>query len=121
MMITGSRGGMTYNPNHLGRMKIAKNRRGEEGIEVPYIRLDNGRFRIITETLFSKLKGITEKRNYTDADINYMLDAERQQNLAAQQSQAGVNMSAGATKPAAQPVNNKGVNPLDQFFKPKQP
>lgn len=78
VMITGSRGGMTYNPNHLGRMKIAKNRRGEEGVEVPYIRLNNGRFRILTETLYSKLKGIAERRNYTDSDINQMLEMEQQ-------------------------------------------
>lgn len=77
-MITISKGGMTYNPNHIGRMKIAKNRRGEEGVEVPYIRLNNGRFRILTETLYSKLKGIAERRNYTDSDINQMLEMEQQ-------------------------------------------
>ena len=78
IMITISKGGMTYNPNHIGRMKIAKNRRGEEGVEVPYIRLNNGRFRILTETLYSKLKGIAERRNYTDSDINQMLEMEQQ-------------------------------------------
>lgn len=86
IMITISKGGMTYNPNHIGRMKIAKNRRGEEGVEVPYIRLNNGRFRILTETLYSKLKGIAERRNYTDSDINQMLEME-QQAMVSQSSQ----------------------------------
>lgn len=84
--ISLSRGGMKYNPNHLGRMKITKNRRGEEGIEAPYIRLNNGRFRIVSETLYSKLKGISEKRNFSDGDINAMEAEEMRQQMKIQQS-----------------------------------
>lgn len=101
--ISISKGGMSYNPNHLGRMKITKNRRGEEGVEVPYIRLNNGRFRILTESLYSKLKGITERRNYTDSDINQMIEAEKQQ--AAMNNPSNPNQS-----------QSQVVNPLQQYF-----
>lgn len=101
--ISISKGGMSYNPNHLGRMKITKNRRGEEGVEVPYIRLNNGRFRILTESLYSKLKGISERRNYTDSDINQMIEAEKQQMAMNNPSNPNQNQS-------------QAVNPLQQYF-----
>lgn len=76
VLITISKGGLRYNPNHLGRMKIPKNRRGEEGIEVPYIRLNNGRFKIITENIYAQLIQIEGKRYFTDADINLLISNE---------------------------------------------
>lgn len=87
-------------------MKIAKNRRGEEGIEVPYIRLNNGRFRILTETLYSKLKGITERRNYTDSDINQMLDME-QQSIISQSNQVNQQPSYGNPQQNSQSDNQQ--------------
>jgi hypothetical protein len=90
--ISISKGGMSYNPNHLGRMKITKNRRGEVDIEVPYVRLNNGRFRVLTESVYTKLKGITERRNYTDADINQLLEADMNRTMSSQ-PQSDVNNS----------------------------
>lgn len=126
-MITGSRGGLTYNPNHLGIMKIAKNRRGEEGIEAPYIRLNNGRFRILPQSIYVKLKGLSEKRDFTDGDIDQMIEAE----MSMRQAQSNMNMSApsnnvGGPAPAqskkgpTKPVD-PNYNPLAAYFNQNTP
>jgi hypothetical protein len=59
-------------PNHIGVMKIAKNRRGEVGDKSHYIRLSNGRFRLISSLLYSEIKNLPMKRNYLDGDIDAM-------------------------------------------------
>ena len=68
-----TRGRVAGNPNHLGKFKIAKNRRGEEGYEVGSIRLNNGRFIILPDEVYEQLKRETTKRDYTEADINAMI------------------------------------------------
>lgn len=70
MIIT--RGRVVGNPNHLGKFKIAKNRRGEEGVEVGSIRLNNGRFMIVSDGVYDMLKQDKTKKNYTESDIRAM-------------------------------------------------
>ena len=92
-----TRGRVAGNPNHLGKFKIAKNRRGEEGYEVGSIRLNNGRFIILPDEVYEQLKRETTKRDYTEADINAMIaqynrihtNINRQINQAAQQYGGG--------------------------------
>lgn len=68
-----TRGRVVGNPNHLGKFKIVKNRRGEEGIEVGSVRLNNGRFIIVPDGVYSMLKQDTMPKNYTEADIEGMI------------------------------------------------
>lgn len=69
-------------PNHIGVMKIAKNRRGEAGDKSHYVRLANGRFRLISHTIYAEIKNLPMKRNYVDADIDMM---ERQDQISKMQ------------------------------------
>lgn len=59
-------------PNHCGKVKMAKNRRGEEGDTMGYIRLPNGRFRIIPVDL-AKQFADREKTLFTDQDVDQAL------------------------------------------------
>lgn len=68
-----TRGRVVGNPNHLGKFKIVKNRRGEEGIEVGSVRLNNGRFITVPDGVYSMLKQDTMPKNYTEADIEGMI------------------------------------------------
>lgn len=72
VVITRSR--VVGNPNHLGRIKVCKNRRGESDISWGSIRLGNGRIRVLPEDLYSSLKMDTVPRNYTDSDIDRMIE-----------------------------------------------
>ena len=60
-------------PNHVGIFKCCKNRRGEEGGRVGYIRLNNGRFKFIPIELAKQLGSETAKKNYTEADIDILI------------------------------------------------
>lgn len=68
-----TRGRVCGNPNHLGIFKIAKNRRGEEGVIDYSIRLGNGRFKSLPRGVYDQLKQEKEKRNYTESDIDGMI------------------------------------------------
>lgn len=70
-------------PNHLGVVKIAKNRRGEVGDKSGYVRLANGRFRLVNNTVYAELKNIPMKRTYLDGDIDAM---ERQVQVSSMKS-----------------------------------
>lgn len=59
-------------PNHCGIMKVAKNRRGEVGDTIGYIRLNNGRFRTIPIDMAKHIAG-EPKKFYTDKDIDEMM------------------------------------------------
>lgn len=61
-------------PNHLGIFKCCKNRRGEEGTTTGYIRLGNGRFKFIPAELAKSMSGDLEKKDYTDADIDRIVN-----------------------------------------------
>lgn len=70
-----TRGRVVGNQNHLGVFKIAKNRRGEVGVEVGSIRLDNGRFIELPKDVYEMLKNDSkDKKNYTEADIQMIID-----------------------------------------------
>ena len=60
-------------PNHVGIFKCCKNRRGEEGSRVGYIRLNNGRFKFIPVDIAKQLGAETAKKNYTEADIDILI------------------------------------------------
>lgn len=60
-------------PNHVGLLKCCKNRRGEEGSRIGYIRLNNGRFKLIPVDLAQQLGNEKEKRTYTEADVDTMV------------------------------------------------
>lgn len=59
--------------NHCGIVYTAKNRRGEEGDMIGYIRLNNGRFRLIPIQLAKQIS-TEEKKLYLDADIDQLID-----------------------------------------------
>lgn len=60
-------------PNNLGIFKIVKSRRGDVGKKVYSIRLNNGRFIELPKGVFDMLKMETEKRDYTEGEINMMV------------------------------------------------
>lgn len=61
-------------PNHLHTFKISKSRRGEEGVKDYTIRLNNGRFMSIPKGVYDQLKQEREKRVYTEAEIDVMVN-----------------------------------------------
>lgn len=61
-------------PNHLHTFKISKSRRGEEGVKAYTIRLNNGRFKELPKAVYDDLKNLTEKKLYTEADIDSMIN-----------------------------------------------
>lgn len=62
------------NLNGLGIFKIIKSRRGEENVVAYSIRLNNGRFRIIPRSVYHQILQVEEKRDYTDAEIDKMIN-----------------------------------------------
>jgi hypothetical protein len=58
--------------NQLGMMRLVKNRRGAL-CESPYIRLDNGHFRLIPKALHDTIKTYADKKYYTDNEIDQMI------------------------------------------------
>lgn len=91
-------------PNHCGKIKIAKNRRGEEGDVMGYIRLNNGRFRIIPVDLASQFAE-REKTFFTDMDVDQALQLRDQQKC-----MYGVNGVTGSNLPKSKKV----VNPFEK-------
>ena len=89
-------------PNHCGLVKMAKNRRGEEGDTQGYIRLGNGRFRIIPPSLAEQLSG-NQKAFYTDSDIDQMIGMYNK-NL---QSMTSVQSKPGGLGKVGNPFLNK--------------
>lgn len=61
------------NPNNLGIFKIVKSRRGDVGSKIYSIRLSNGRFIELPKGVFDLLKEETEKKDYTEGEINMMI------------------------------------------------
>lgn len=71
IIITRSR--IPDNPNNLGVFKIVKSRRGDVGTKIYSIRLNNGRFIAMPKPVFESLMSNTEKREYTESEINMMI------------------------------------------------
>ena len=93
--------GKAQTPNHLGIFKICKNRRGEEGVEMPYIRLGNGRFKFIPRGMNSSLIQYTEKHNYTEAEIDQMSQQYQAQMAVIQSQNSNVINSMKTSNPFA--------------------
>lgn len=72
-------------PNPLGIFKIVKNRRGEVGSMDYSIRLENGRFISIPKGVYNLLKQETERKLYTEADIQGMINSYNANNAQIQQ------------------------------------
>lgn len=69
-----TRGKFIGNQNNLGIFTIVKNRHGDLN-KVYSIRLMNGRFRDIPRGVYDLLKQETERKLYTDSDIDSMIHA----------------------------------------------
>lgn len=85
-IITRSKGGEKPNPNNLGISTITKNRRGETNIIDYNIRLQNGRFRSLPKKVYDDIRMIQEKRCFSEADIDLMINNYNIQYNQAQQS-----------------------------------
>ena len=72
-------------PNHLHTFKISKSRRGEVDVLAYTIRLNNGRFKQIPKQLYDDilhpLTGPNIKRNFTEDEINAMIQSYSGHNL----------------------------------------
>lgn len=73
-----TRGREPGNLNGLGISKIVKNRRGEEQVVDYNIRLPNGRFKSLPKPVYDEIKKVTEKRAYTEAEIDQMIQGYNQ-------------------------------------------
>lgn len=72
------------NLNGLGTSKIVKSRRGEEQVVDYNIRLANGRFKSLPKAVFQDLCQVSERKNYTEAEIDQMIAQFEQSRNAAQ-------------------------------------
>lgn len=68
-----TRGREPGNLNGLGISKMVKNRRGEEQVVDYNIRLNTGRFKSLPKAVYDEIKGVNEKRAYTEAEIDQMI------------------------------------------------
>lgn len=81
-------------PNHLHTCYVAKNRRGENTIAY-VIRLNNGRFKEIPRSLYDKLKAETDKRFYSEIELNNMIENEISAQHIMRQAMGGVTGGVG--------------------------
>lgn len=73
-ILTASRGFSDgANINNLGVFNLCKNRRGETNVLEYFIRLNNGRFRVLPKGVWDEIKSLTEKRYFTDSEIDFMI------------------------------------------------
>lgn len=88
-----------------GICRVAKNRRGEENVEIPYVRLNNGRFKFIPKGLYNNLKGTQEKRVFTEGELDRLISQYNVQTHSplTQQFNNGSTMAAPVVK--GRPVN----------------
>ena len=93
------------NPNNLGIFKIVKSSRGDVGKKIYSIRLNNGRFIALPKEVFNSLLANTEKREYTEGEINLMIqdytkNFERVQQEIQLNSIGGVRQTGKVTGPS---------------------
>ena len=96
-----TRGKFTGNQNNLGIFTIAKNRHGDLN-RVYSIRLMNGRFKELPKGVYDSLKQETERKLYTEADIDAMIHNYN----------ASYNNIQRGAKNKQQPGFNPGANPF---------
>lgn len=61
-------------PNHVHAIKLSKNRRGEENVISYAIRLNNARWKMIPRGVYDTLKQGREKVEYTEGQIDRMIE-----------------------------------------------
>ena len=61
-------------PNHVHAIKLSKNRRGEENVIAYAIRLSNARWKMIPRGVYDTLKQGRDKVEYTEAQIDRMIE-----------------------------------------------
>lgn len=107
-IMTRSKGGDRPNPNNLGVSTITKNRRGETNVVDYNIRLQNGRFRSLPKKVYEDIRIIQEKRYFTEADIDLMIN---NYNIQYEQAKQSMYKPSGGNN---SPVNNqhKGPSPF---------
>lgn len=62
-----------------GIMNIAKNRRGRVGDKFYYVRLNNGRFKIIPKGVYEYIKDLPEHHEWSDSEIDRLVDGYKAQ------------------------------------------
>lgn len=103
-----TRGKYVGNQNNLGIFTIVKNRHGDLN-KIYSIRLMNGRFRDVPRGVYDMLKQETDRKLYTDADIDAMIHSYNLQYSRIQQQ------VSQATQQASQVGNfNPGTNPFSK-------
>ncbi len=90
-------------PNHLHTIKISKNRRGEEGAKEYTIRLNNGRWKSLPKGLYDRLKMETEKKMYTEFEIDSMIG---EYNAQTHNIQSGMMQKQQTQRPGINPFIN---------------
>lgn len=99
-----TRGREPGNLNGLGISKIVKSRRGEEQVIDYNIRLNNGRFKSLPKAVYEDIKQVPEKKDYTEAEIDNMINNFLQARGQVQQS---LNNKMGNSGP-----NRRGAAPF---------
>lgn len=66
-------------PNHVHAIKLSKNRRGEENVISYAIRLNNARWKMIPRGVYDQLKQNRDKVEYTEGQIDRMVEVYNQQ------------------------------------------
>ena len=102
-----TRGREPGNLNGLGISKIVKSRRGEEQVIDYNIRLNNGRFKSLPKSVYEDIKQVPEKKDYTEAEIDNMINnflqarGQVQQSLNNKMGNSGTNNSGPNRRGAA--------------------
>ena len=101
-------------PNHVHAIKLSKNRRGEENVIAYAIRLNNARWKMIPRGVYDQLKGEREKIEYTEGQIDQMIQTYNAQFRQIQQNTQRImnNMGGQNSNP------NVGPNYRGTPFKP---
>lgn len=97
-----TRGKFTGNQNNLGIFTIAKNRHGDLN-RVYSIRLMNGRFKTLPKGVYDSLKQETDRKLYTEAEIDAMI---HNYNASYNNIQRGVKNQQQSFSPSTNPFIN---------------
>lgn len=72
-----------------GIINIAKNRRGRDNIKFPYVRLNNGRFKLIPKGVYEYIKNVQEYHDWLDSEIDqYILSYTQHESTIQKQVQS---------------------------------
>lgn len=87
-------------PNHVHAIKLSKNRRGEENVIAYAIRLNNARWKMVPRGVYDTLKAEREKVEYTESQIDRMIESYQAQFSRIQQNtQSIMNATGGNNVP----------------------